>query len=547
MRAESPSSSDTSIEIFVPPSSLKSDHHLRPLYIHHTGQIILERFSPLFTQAQDLLVTIAEPVSRPQRIHEYKLTEYSLYAAMSMGLSPSQIVEALDSLCKTILPGQIKTFVLKVGEKMGKIRILLKEGEYYLEFWEPDMLEKVQEDGVLGECLEGQGSRNIIRPVGFDLPLLDVRPSQVVERPPAKESEIDLFDLFEDDEIAEIDLNQYSEEVLISHEPVDVQTEDHPEPQEDEEMTDQWIFTIKIIKEKLEIVKKRCAELQLPLLEEYDFRNDSRLAKLDIDLKPATKLRPYQEQSLGKMFGNGRARSGVIVLPCGSGKTLVGVTAACTIKKSCLVLCNSTLSVEQWAREFKYWSTIKPEEQLAKFSSESKKVFSSDAGVLISTYTMISYSGKRAYDAQKMMDFIKSREWGFVLLDEVHVVPADMFKKTLTIVAAHSKLGLTATLVREDDKIDSLNWLIGPKLFEANWLELVDNGFIANVQCAEVWCTMATPFYREYLRATSRKRQLLYVMNPQKLQACQYLIQLHESMGDKIIVFSDNIFALKVG
>jgi len=88
--------------------------------------------------------------------------------------------------------------------------------------------------------------------------------------------------------------------------------------------------------------------------------------------------------------------------------------------------------------------------------------------------------------------------------------------------------------------------LIGPKLYEANWMELATNGYIANVQCAEVWCSMVPPFFREYLRANSRKKQLLYVMNPRKIQACQYLINLHEAMGDKIIVFSDNIFALKV-
>lgn len=78
------------------------------------------------------------------------------------------------------------------------------------------------------------------------------------------------------------------------------------------------------------------------MLEEYDFRNDHINPNLDIDLKPATMIRPYQEKSLSKMFGNGRARSGIIVLPCGAGKTLVGITAACTIKKSCLVLCTSS-------------------------------------------------------------------------------------------------------------------------------------------------------------------------------------------------------------
>lgn len=79
-----------------------------------------------------------------------------------------------------------------------------------------------------------------------------------------------------------------------------------------------------------------------------------------------------------------------------------------------------------------------------------------------------------------------------------------------------------------------LNFLIGPKLYEANWMELSQKGHIANVQCAEVWCPMTAEFYQEYLRETARKRMLLYIMNPTKFQACQFLIQYHERRGDKI-------------
>jgi DNA excision repair protein ERCC-3 len=143
------------------------------------------------------------------------------------------------------------------------------------------------------------------------------------------------------------------------------------------------------------------------------------------------------------------------------------------------------------------------------------------------------------------MDFLTSREWGFIILDEVHVVPAAMFRRVVTTIAAHAKLGLTATLVREDDKISDLNFLIGPKLYEANWMDLAQKGHIANVQCAEVWCPMTSEFYQEYLRETARKRMLLYIMNPTKFQACQFLIHYHEKRGDKIIVFADNVYALQ--
>lgn len=89
---------------------------------------------------------------------------------------------------------------------------------------------------------------------------------------------------------------------------------------------------------------------------------------------------------------------------------------------------------------------------------------------------------------------------------KVHTIPAKMFRRVLTLVQSHCKLGLTATLLREDDKIADLNFLIGPKLYEANWLELQKRGFIARVQCAEVWCPMTPEFYREYLICRTSKK-----------------------------------------
>jgi DNA excision repair protein ERCC-3 len=106
--------------------------------------------------------------------------------------------------------------------------------------------------------------------------------------------------------------------------------------------------------------------------------------------------------------------------------------------------------------------------------------------VLISTFNMVAHQGQRSAEAQAFMQEISSREWGLLLLDEVHVVPAAMFRRVIGIVKAHCKLGLTATLVREDELIEDLNFLIGPKLYEANWLDLTRAGHIANVQCCEV-------------------------------------------------------------
>ncbi len=327
--------------------------------------------------------------------------------------------------------------------------------------------------------------------------------------------------------------------------------------------------------ERVEVVKKQAIDLDYPLMEEYDFRNDTMNPNVPMDLKPHARIRRYQERSLAKMFGNGRARSGIIgkyindrkeerimfppsdrvlmlddiyiVLPCGAGKTLTGVTAAQTIKKSVICLCTNAVSVLQWKYQFQLWTNI-PDDRICCFTSDKKETLHPEACVLVTTYTMISYGGKRSDKSKEVMDAISGREWGLMLMDEVHVVPAKMFRRVVGSVKAHCRLGLTATLVREDDLISDLNFLIGPKLYEANWMDLTAAGYLANVQCVEVWCAMTAPFMGEYLKpsANARLKQLLYVMNPTKLRTVEYLVNFHEARGDKIIVFSDLVYSLKL-
>lgn len=175
-----------------------------------------------------------------------------------------------------------------------------------------------------------------------------------------------------------------------------------------------------------------------------------------------------------------------------------------------------SMSVVQWRQQFIQWSNIDPD-QIAVFTSENKAAFKGDAGIIVSTYSMVTQTRGRSHDSEKMMQFLMGREWGLLILDEVHVVPAAMFRKVLTSINSHSKLGLTATLLREDDKVSDLNFLIGPKLYEANWMELAELGHIAKVQCAEVWCPMSPEFYTEYLNEPdARKKTLHYIMNPRK-------------------------------
>lgn len=501
---------------------LKPDHASRPLWISPSdGRIILESFSPLAEQAQDFLVTIAEPVSRPSHIHEYKVTAYSLYAAVSVGLETDDIIAVLDRLSKVPVAPSIINFIKSATVSYGKVKLVIKHNRYFVETSQAEILQMLLKDPVIGKLrIDSEADPKI---QGKQIPVSGDGIGNEKKN---------------NNGTGNATFNPDDVEAVFSA----VVGGDN-ELEEDDDDIDA-VHAFEIANESVEIVKKRCQEIDYPVLEEYDFRNDHRNPDLDIDLKPSTQIRPYQEKSLSKMFGNGRARSGIIVLPCGAGKTLVGITAACTIKKSVIVLCTSSVSVMQWRQQFLQWCTLQPE-NVAVFTSDNKEMFETESGLVVSTYSMVANTRNRSHDSQKVMDFLTGREWGFIILDEVHVVPAAMFRRVVTTIAAHAKLGLTATLVREDDKISDLNFLIGPKLYEANWMELSQKGHIANVQCAEVWCPMTAEFYQEYLRENARKRMLLYIMNPTKFQACQFLIQYHEKRGDKIIVFSDNVYALQ--
>ncbi|KAG2590927.1 hypothetical protein PVAP13_5NG455500 [Panicum virgatum] len=480
---------------------LKPDHASRPLWACADGRIFLETFSPLYKQAYDFLIAIAEPVCRQESMHEYNLTPHSLYAAVSVGLETTTIISVLSKLSKTKLPREIIDFIHGSTANYGKVKLVLKKNRYFVESPFPEVLSTLLRDEVI--------SRARISPedsLGG--------PSFTISKTSGQAS---------------------GHEDLLNGMELAAATEDKE------------THSFEIDPSQVENVKQRCLPnaLNYPMLEEYDFRNDTVNPDLDMELKPQARPRPYQEKSLSKMFGNGRARSGIIVLPCGAGKSLVGVSAACRIKKSCLCLATNAVSVDQWAFQFKLWSTIK-DDHISRFTSDNKEKFRGMAGVVVTTYNMVAFGGKRSEDSEKIIEEIRNREWGLLLMDEVHVVPAHMFRKVISITKSHCKLGLTATLVREDERITDLNFLIGPKLYEANWLDLVKGGFIANVQCAEVWCPMTKEFFAEYLKKeNSKKKQVLYVMNPNKFRACEFLIRFHEQQrGDKIIVFADNLFAL---
>jgi DNA excision repair protein ERCC-3 len=503
---------------------LKPDHSKRPLWITEDNLIFVEKFSPVYQQAADFLVAIADPESRPEYIQTYRITDDSLYSAVAVSIDADSIIKVLNRLCKTDIPRAVIDYIKLTTAPFGKAKVVLKDNKYFIESKYPDVLKKLLQSSAIANARVAVLDGAMETAEGF------LQDEGLLENAKNLDYAALARDRMDDEE--ENDDYSGTSDNMFNISQKRFQT-----------------VSFMIRDSSVQEVKKCAKSMGYPLMEEYDFKKDRRNPDLSIDLRPSTKIRPYQEKSLSKMFGNGRARSGIIVLPCGAGKSLTGVTAATTIKKSCVVMCINNASVRQWRDQFLLWTTV-GESSVKMFTSDAKDPLPEDgkACIVISTYSMMCHSGPRSSSGEKMMKSIEEREWGLLLLDEVHVAPAEMFKKIVDKVRAHCKLGLTATLVREDNKIPELGFLVGPKLYEANWIDLTNQGYLAKVQCSEIWCPMTKEFYAEYINHSvpqgARVQRILYTLNPAKFRACEYLVNYHVSQNHKIIVFSDDVPAL---
>ncbi|KAL0225269.1 hypothetical protein RCL1_003181 [Eukaryota sp. TZLM3-RCL] len=486
---------------------LRHDSHTKPLYITPTGHIVFDTTIPNSGNVTDFLVAIAEPVARPELIHEYVITNYSLYAAVSVGIDADEILTILDSLSKTDLPKEVIHRVKDVTARCGKLKLVLISGNYFIDSTYKELLCDFVTDTSIASCIIPE--------------LITVVDSEKTIHIPGTEAGISTQQRLRDER-----RKLLNDEVM----------ED-----EDDESLQVLHYRYQVYSQYVTLLRQRANQLDLPLIEEYDFTNDSLLPRINLRLKETTTIRYYQEKSLSKMFSNGRARSGIIVLPCGGGKTLVGINASCIVQRPVIVLCTNNVALDQWRNQFLQWADVN-ESDIGLLTSDVRDPV---RPIMLSTYSMISYTGKRAHDAQKVFDELTSKEWGLLVFDEVHVAPAEKFRQVIGTIKAKCMLGLSATLVREDQKIEDLNFLIGPKLYEADWLNLRREGFLANVKCLEVWCPMTSSFFREYMSTTEAKRNLLCTMNPNKINCCEYLMKFHEERGDRVLIFSDNLFTLR--
>ena len=233
-------------------------------------------------------------------------------------------------------------------------------------------------------------------------------------------------------------------------------------------------------------------------------------------------LRPYQNEAVEGFWHGG---SGVVVLPCGAGKTLVGAGAMARSGTTTLILVTNTVSARQWRDELVRRTSLSPEE-IGEYSGSRKEV----RPVTIATYQVLTTKRKGVYPHLELLD---ARDWGLIVYDEVHLLPAPIFRMTADL-QARRRLGLTATLVREDGREDEVFSLIGPKRYDAPWKDIEAQGYIAPAECVEVRLDLSHTDRMTYAMAEPEDRYRLAATAPGKQAVVEQILARHA--GEQTLV-----------
>ncbi len=250
-------------------------------------------------------------------------------------------------------------------------------------------------------------------------------------------------------------------------------------------------------------------------------------------------LRKYQRQAVDIFHAGGSARggSGVIVLPCGAGKTIVGLGALALLQTSTLILTTSTIAVRQWIDELLDKTSLTSDE-IGEYTGDLKQI----RPVTISTYQIMTYRPRRT-DGFPHFALFDQRNWGLIIYDEVHLLPAPVFRVTAEI-QSRRRLGLTATLVREDGRETDVFSLIGPKKYDVPWKELEKQGWIATAECHEVRLPLPESERMAYAVADERDKYRIAAENPNKIPLLKQLLAKHRE--DNVLVIGQYLDQLEL-
>jgi len=442
-----------------------------PLIVQGDRSLLLDVHAPLAEECRNALIPFAELEKSPEHLHTYRLTPLSLWNAASAGFSADDAVEVLQKFARYDVPQSVIMWLKETSSRFGKIKLI--EG--------PDIEVPVKEGS------EKKVSEHHLYLVADSLPVFK-----------------------------EIAANHSVKKLLTAS----LENNDAP----------QFSFLLKLTDRGT--IKQLLLEQGWPVKDEVALTDGE---PLDVSLRETTasgkklEIREYQKGAASALVGDKGPGTGfgTIVLPCGAGKTIVGMQIMDMLKTSTLIITTNISAVHQWIDELLDKTNL-TRDQIAEYSGESKTI----KQVTVATYQVLTWRPDKEGPYPHFSIF-HERPWGLIIYDEVHMLPAPVFRVVADLQAVR-RVGLTATLVREDGHEGYVFSLVGPKRYDVPWKELERDRWIASAECIEVRIDL--PVYQEidYAVAGTREKHKIASINPDKLPVVSQIIK--NFPDDKILV-----------
>ncbi|MFS8211484.1 DNA repair helicase XPB [Paenibacillus polymyxa] len=454
-----------------------------PCIVQRDFTVLLEMGLPGSERARSQLQIYAELVKSPSAFHTYHLTPLSLWNAAALGWSAEDIQNSLNSMSRWDIPRDLLKDIEQLVSRYGTLT-LSREGTEEERTYSTDTIGAYRaEHEPDGGIKTGKANSYTIG----DRLILEAETPALLD------------ELLTKQELKQLGLLRV-DEVSASVPP-----------------------------ENRGLLKQELTRLGYPVVDTAGYLEGNQLSFTLGKGQTKLQLRDYQVKAADAFEGaDGLGGSGVLVLPCGAGKTVIGMAVMNRFQCEVLILTSNTTSVRQWVEELKQKTDI-PADSIGEYSGQKKEV----RPITVATYQILTHRRTKDGDFEHMK-LLSERKWGLIIYDEVHLLPAPVFRATADIQATR-RLGLTATLVREDGCERDVFSLIGPKRYDMPWKELERQGWIAQVDCVELRLPMTAELLERSMRAEGRQQYRIAAENPVKLEAVRSLMQQHSGLPTLII------------
>ncbi len=454
-----------------------------PLIVQSDRTILFDVHAPNADECRNALIPFAELVRSPEHLHTYRLTPLSLWNALSSGFSAEEAIDTLKKYARYEVPDGISVWIQETCGRFGKLRLVPAPSK------------------MNGDIKEEY--------------LYLVSTSPYIYK--------------------EISVNPSLKKILIPAEYVEPSPEDYAggNPEFKIELSEEeknYCFLLPLTERGG--IKQNLLKLGWPVKDDVPLVQG---APLEISLRETTlsgqpfAVREYQKNAASALIGDSGPGTGfgTIVLPCGSGKTIVGMTVMSRLKTNTLIVTTNISAVHQWIEELVDKTNL-TRDQIAEYTGENKTI----KPVTVATYQILTWRPDKE-SAFPHFSLFRQNNWGLVVYDEVHTLPAPVFRVVSELQAVR-RVGLTATLVREDGCEGDVFSLVGPKRFDVPWKELEKSKFIATAECVELRLDIAPEIELEYAVASPRMKHKIASENPSKNTLVKEIVRRFPE--DKILV-----------